>query len=427
MSPVSRLPFPAGLRADRLLRRVAVNAAGVAALTTVVAPTVVAAGLTAVDMVKRRHRKARPAPKPGTHRARVGSSTMAIHTSGQELYDEMIAAIDGAQESVKLETYIWKDDATGRRFVEALNRAAERGVTVHAIYDGFGNLVVPKRFYTGLSEKVHVYRLPAFTRPYWRGIIRHTGFNHSKVLVVDGRIGFVGGFNIGDDYATTWRDTHVQVEGPSVWGLDHSIATVWNASHPEGERMEWFPPEEWATQVRVASNLPVQLVYPIRESYLTAIERAQRHIYISTPYFIPDQQVLRALKAAAARGVDVQVMVPKDSNHIVADWVSRGFYAELLEAGITILLYKACMIHAKTATVDGQWSTVGTANIDRLSLGYNYETNIGVLDPEFAAQMERIFAADARHCERVDHPRWEDRHGLARVIETLLRPLRPLL
>ena len=120
-------------------------------------------------------------------------------------------------------------------------------------------------------------------------------------------------------------------------------------------------------------------------------------------------------------------MVPRDSNHIVADWASRGFYAGMLEAGITILLYEASMIHAKTATVDGIWSTVGTANIDRLSLGFNYESNVVVVDRDFAARMEEIFAIDAEQSERVESPRWQDRHGLARMVERLLVPLRPLL
>lgn len=406
-----------------VLRRTALGA--LAAVTVV--PTSVAAGLTAVDMVKRKGRKARPAQRPGTFTATVGKSELTIFTSGEDLYADMIREIDAAEKTVKLETFIWKGDATGQKFVEACNRAAERGVEVWVSYDGFANMVVPRSFYEQFHEDVHVYRLPAFARPYWRGIVRHTGFNHSKILVIDGRVGYIGGFNIGDDYAHLWRDTHVKEVGPAVWALDHSIATVWNAAHREGERMEWFPPESWDQRVTVASNLPVQLVYPIRGTYLTAIERAQNRIRISTPYFIPDQQVLAALKAAARRGVDVQVMVPKDSNHIVADWASRGFTAEMLESGITILLYTAGMIHAKTATIDGEWSTVGTANIDRLSLGYNYETNLEVVDPDFAARMEDVFEADRVHCETVDAHRWRERHKGSQVIEALIAPLRPLL
>lgn len=405
------------------LRKAALTAAGV----VTVVPTSVAAGLTAVDMVKRRGRKARPAQRPGTFSASVGDSELTIFTSGEDLYEDMIAEIDAAQETVKLETFIWKGDETGQRFMDACNRAAARGVDVWVIYDGFANTVVPRSFYRQFHEDIRVFRVPAVARPYWRGIIRHTGFNHSKILVVDGRVGFIGGFNIGDDYAHLWRDTHVKEVGPAVWGLDQAIATVWNAAHGEDEQMPWFAPGSWDQRVTVSANLPVQLVYPIRGTYLNAIGRAQSRIRISTPYFVPDQQVLAALKAAALRGVDVQVMVPKDSNHIVADWASRGFLAEMLEAGIKVRLYTAGMIHAKTATIDGQWSTVGTANIDRLSLGYNYETNLEVVDPDFAARMEEVFESDLQHCETVNAHRWRERHAGARVIEALIAPLRPLL
>ncbi|MFB1426779.1 phosphatidylserine/phosphatidylglycerophosphate/cardiolipin synthase family protein [Micrococcus endophyticus] len=420
-------PLPASPLHHIPVRRIVRGAALAAGTGLVGVPMAVAAGLTGVDMVKRRGRRRRPAHNPGVFDAPVKDSHLRIFTSGEDLYEEMLAAIDSAERIVKFETYIWKADPTGQRFIEAFNRAAARGVEVYVSYDGFGNLVVPRAFYRQLDPRIRVFRLPAFARPFWRGPVRNTGFNHSKIMVVDDEIGFVGGFNIGDDYATFWRDTHVCERGPAVWALDQSISIKWNAHHREGEQMSWRPPESWDPRVTVSANQPPLLVYPIRLTYLEAIQRAQHRILINTPYFIPDQQVLQALLHAARRGVDVQVMVPLDSNHIVADWASRGFYAEMLEAGITILLYKASMIHAKTATVDGIWSTVGTANIDRLSLGFNYESNVVVVDRDFAARMEEIFAIDAEQSERVESPRWQDRHGVARMVERLLVPLRPLL
>lgn len=417
LSPLRRIP----------VRRIVRDAALAAGTGLVGVPMAVAAGLTGVDMVKRRGRRRRPAHNPGVYDAPVKDSELRIFTSGDDLYEEMLAAIDGAQRIVKFETYIWKADPTGQRFMDAFNRAAARGVEVYVSYDGFGNLVVPRRFFRQLDPRIHVFRLPALARPFWKGPVRTTGFNHSKIMVVDEEIGFAGGFNIGDDYAHLWRDTHVRERGPAVWALDQSISIKWNAHHPEGDQMSWRPPDSWDPRVTVSANQPPLLVYPIRLTYLEAIQRAQHRILINTPYFIPDQQVLDALLHAAQRGVDVQVMVPQDSNHIVADWASRGFFGPMLEAGITILLYKASMIHAKTATVDGIWSTVGSANIDRLSLGFNYESNVVVVDRDFAARMEEIFARDAEQSERIDTPRWEDRHGFARVVETLLVPLRPLL
>lgn len=383
--------------------------------------------LTGFDWWKNRNRKLRPAPRPGTFSASVRDSDLTIYTSGAELYEDMLAAIDSAEHSVQFETYIWKSDAVGQRFLDAINAAAERGVKVHVIYDGFGNLVVRPSFFR-FSDKVKVYRVPAFLRPLWRGPLRHSGFNHSKVLVVDDRIGFVGGYNVGELYSEHWRDTHVREIGPAVWGLQNSFATLWNANQRHrDEKVEWVPPKNWDPEVRVSANLPVQIVYPIRNSYLNGIERAQHHIWITTPYFIPDQQILDALIEASERGVDVRVMVPKDSNHIVADWAARGFYGQMLDAGITILLYASAMIHAKTATIDGHWSTVGTANIDRLSLSFNYETNITIVDADFARAMEDVFRADTQECEVLSSPRWRDRHPMARVTEAVLAPLRPLL
>ncbi|WP_016997606.1 phosphatidylserine/phosphatidylglycerophosphate/cardiolipin synthase family protein [Kocuria atrinae] len=398
----------------------------VAAGSLAAAQATVIASLAGLDWWKHRDRKVRDAPRPGTFTAHVEESEINIYTSGDSVYDDMLEAINGAQESIHMETFIWKNDEVGQRFLDALNAAADRGVDVYVIYDGFANLVIPNSFYK-FSDNVNVFRMPVVWRKWWRGLLRYSGFNHSKILVVDDNIGFVGGYNIGSIYANQWRDTHVREIGPAVWGLRNSIARVWNEERDPDDQIEWIPPQNWDPEVRVAANLPVQLVYPIRHLYLSAIERAKDHIWITTPYFIPDQQILEALMAASKRGVDVKVMVPKDSNHILADWVSRGFYGQLLDAGVTILLYAASMIHAKTATIDGEWSTVGTANIDRLSLSFNYETNVEIVDPDFAAEMEKVFKADTEHCEILSSPRWRDRHPMARFAETVLIPLRPIL
>lgn len=400
---------------------------GLATGVAVSVPILVAASVSGLDWVIQSGRKKRQAPNPGTFHAQLEDSELSIYTSGAELYDDMIDAIESAQKSVYIQTYIWKADEVGQRFMDALNEAAARGVEVFVLYDGMANLVVPRSFYRQFSEQIRVYRLPIVGKRFWKGLVRHTGFSHSKILVVDNHIGFSGGYNIGSLYADQWRDTHVREIGTGVWGMQHAIAQLWNAVHDPQDQIEWVPPHAWSPEVRVQSNLPVHLVYPIRNMYLTAIARAKDHIWITTPYFIPDQQILQALTAAAGRGVDVRVMVPKTSNHVVADWVSRGFYGELLDAKITILLYASSMIHAKVATIDGEWSTVGTANIDRLSLSYNYETNLEIIDPRFAGEIEKIYLADSEHCEALRSPEWRNRHLMARAVELALVPLRPLL
>ena len=174
-------------------------------------------------------------------------------------------------------------------------------------------------------------------------------------------------------------------------------------------------------------NLPRLLVYPIRNMYLDAIDRASRHIYLTHAYLIPDADMLAALIRAARRGVDVRIIVPAESNHIVADWLSRGFYGQLLRSGVRLFLYQGAMVHAKTATIDGQWSTIGTANIDRLSLLGNYEINIEVFSPDVARQLEEIFAIDSSNTVELTEPEWKSRHAMVKFSETVLAPLRPLL
>lgn len=175
------------------------------------------------------------------------------------------------------------------------------------------------------------------------------------------------------------------------------------------------------------NNLPSSLVYPIRGMYLDAIDRAGKHIFITTAYFIPDRQILEALLRASRRGVDVRVILPEFSNHVLSDWLSRGFYTSLLENGVTVLLYQHAMIHAKTATIDGEWSTIGTANIDRLSLTGNYEINLEIINSDLADSMEKIFEIDSGNSRILSLEEWRRRHVVARFSETILAPWRPLL
>ena len=168
-------------------------------------------------------------------------------------------------------------------------------------------------------------------------------------------------------------------------------------------------------------------MFPIRGMYLEAINRASTNVWMTQAYFIPDQDLVDALKAAARRGVDVRLLVPLKSNHIVADWLSRGYFSQLLEAGVRIFRFKDAMVHAKTATVDGSWTTVGTANIDRLSLQGNYEINVEVIDPALAKTLEEIWSVDESNCIELTAGEWEARDLHRRFTEMVLRPLRPLL
>ena len=355
----------------------------------------------------------------------VGRQNRATtYTYGEHLYADMLDAIRGARTRVLFETFILKDDEVGEAFKRELVAAAERGVDVHVIYDGFANLVVPRSFLR-FPPGVHVLRFPVLKTGLQPFNPRRWGRDHRKILVVDDEVGFIGGYNVGALYATEWRDTHLKIEGPAVWDLDNAFIDFWNDRHPV--RIEPLGAASWEPTVRAHRNVPRQLVFPIRGMYLEAIDRARHHIHITAAYFIPDHDILQGLLEARSRGVEVTIIVPEISNHVVADWLSRGFYGELLRHGVRIQLYQDAMVHAKTATIDGQWSTVGTANIDRLSLTGNYEINLEVVDPNLAAHLEAVFASDLENCRELTLEAWQARPFVARACELLLTPLRPLL
>ena len=326
-----------------------------------------------------------------------------------------------------LETFIWKDDVLGQRFKDALVAAHERGVTVHVIYDRFANLVVPQEFFR-FPPGVHVKPHPVFAGG-WKSISpRYSGRDHRKLLVVDDDTAFIGGYNIGALYATQWRDTHARLTGDLVVELKNAFIDFWNLIPAKGEQpLAEVRHRTWSTTIRVHRNIPRHVVFPIRSMYLEAIDRAEHHIYLTQAYFLPDEALTRGLVKAVERGVDVQIIVPEISNHVVADWISRALYDTLLAGGVRILRYRNAMVHAKTATIDGRWSTIGTANLDRLSLAGNYEINIELTDKDVAARMEEIFATDAENCAELTLEEWRSRGTVARTVEGLLSPWRPIL
>jgi cardiolipin synthase len=352
-------------------------------------------------------------------------STATTYTYGERLYAAMLEAIDGATDRIMFETYILKGDDVGRRFKEALIAAAERGVEVFVIYDGFANLVVRRKFLR-FPATVHVLRFPVIRLSLRVLSPRAWGRDHRKILAVDDRVAFVGGYNIGSLYATDWRDTHLRVEGEAVWELVNAFVDFWNV-HSSGPQLADEGAPSWDPSVRAHRNVPSQLTYPIRAMYLEAIDRARSDIRLTAAYFLPDRDILTGLTAAARRGVNVQILLPRISNHVVTDWLARGFFGELLASGVRIHRYKDWMVHAKTITIDGVWSSVGTANLDRLSLTGNYEINLEVHGPALAQHLTDVFAKDLSNADELTAEEWNRRFIGKKACEWLLRPLRPLL
>jgi len=400
-------------------------------LTVLGVQVLLAVAMSLVDSYRRRGKKPRPFPTTPPATVAVGDGEVTTYTYGRDLYDDMIAAIEGARKQVLFETYIWKGDETGERFKAALAAAADRGVDVYCIYDQFANLVVSPVF-KHFPPTMKVLRYPAYAAGWRFFDLRRYGRDHRKILVVDDTVGFVGGYNIGSAYETEWRDTHVRLTGSGVWDLKRAFADFWNSNRRRRIRHSEPPllletASTWESQIRVQRNLPMQWMFPIRAMYLEAINRASRNVWMTQAYFLPDQDFVDALRHAALRGVDVRLLLPLKSNHIVADWISRGYFSQLLEAGVKVLRFRGAMVHAKTATVDGTWSTVGTANIDRLSLTGNYEVNLEVIDPALARQLEEIFTVDESNCVPLTSLDWETRDLHRKFTEGFLKPLRHLL
>ncbi len=404
-----------------------------ALLTLLGVQLALAIGMSLVDSYRRRGKKPKPFPvtAPGTVSVGEAGGEVTTYTYGRDLYDAMLAAIEGAQRQVLFETYIWKGDEVGEQFKQALADAAARGVEVYCIYDSFANLVVSPRF-KRFPSSMKVLPYPIYNAGWRVFDLRRYGRDHRKILVVDDAVGFVGGYNIGTAYATEWRDTHVRVTGPAVWELKRAFADFWNLNRRrligQSERPLLLETgAAWEPRVKMHRNVPRLWMFPIRSMYLEAINRASRNVWLTQAYFLPDQDFVDALVTTAQRGVDVRLLVPLKSNHVVADWISRGYYDQLLRGGVRILRFQGAMVHAKTATVDGSWSTVGTANIDRLSLQGNYEINLEVIDEGLAHELERIFETDQGNCLELTLSEWQARDLHRRFTESLLNPLRPLL
>jgi cardiolipin synthase len=384
----------------------------------------------AIDHVrKRRTPPTGRFPRSAPQHVQVGEDATTLYTFGQDLYDDMLADIRSATSFIYFEWFIVKADDTGQQFRDALIDAARRGVETYVILDTWGNFNQDPRF-RHFPQMPHLYSMnfPFVRTGLFTGRSRDKGRDHRKILVVDGNVGYAGGYNIGTLYAHHWRDTHMRIAGPATWELENSFITMWNAYRKQN--LPILPSagtHDWNPAIGAVENTPARNIYPISAIYYGALARAADHAWITMGYFIPDAPMMDALLEAARRGVDVRVIIPEYSNHIYADWAGRPYYEALLGCGVRIFLYREAMVHAKTMTVDGKWSTVGTANIDRLSLRGNFEINMEIFDEGFAHAMENVFRRDLTNCRELTLDEWKKRGQLARIGERIIGSLAPLL
>ncbi len=365
--------------------------------------------------------------------------------NGAQIYPAMLRAIRGARASINLETYIFSDDALGRAFADALIARRRAGVQVNLVYDGFGSHATRETFFdTMRAAGIRVLEFNPIAP--WRG---RTGWapdhrDHRKLLIVDGKVAFTGGMNISGTYfggsgtlkkrrsdpRFTSRDTDVEVEGPAASAFQRLFFTTWRTQHgaPLNPAADYFPVllDRGRDVVRVLGSVPEQFTV-IYLTLVSAVNNAESNIYITDAYFAPDAQMLEALEGAARRGVDVRLLVPGKTNEPFIGPATRSHYSELLRAGVKIYQWRGRMLHAKTATIDGVWSTVGSSNLDWWSIARNNEINLVILNTDFAARMNLMFFSDLEDSERIELQRWEKRSLLERIDEAFAGYLQRML
>ena len=369
----------------------------------------------------------------------VAGNAIELLVDGPDTYEAMFDAISKAEHHVHLETYILADDEVGQQLADILIDRRKHGVAVRIIYDWYGSMNTSAEFIETLEDhgvEVHEFR-PADPR-LWRIDNR----DHRKILVVDGRVGFTGGMNVSGVYESSsfsapepapsldgrWRDTHVRIDGPAVAELQKVFLRLWSEEGPEGEQVrhetdEYFPKLEpaGADLVRIIATDGGDEEYEIYEAYMAAIEHARERIWITQAYFAPNDDILEALEDAARRGVDVRVLVPGLTDQSIVLNASRSMYDDLLEAGVHIYERRDAMVHAKTAVIDGVWSTVGSSNFDYRSFLHNHEANAVIISREFGRQMEDLFQVDIDHSVAILREEWENRSWADRIIQDFSR------
>jgi cardiolipin synthase len=360
---------------------------------------------------------------------------------GPQTMTAMIEAIGQATSTINFETYIFDQDQLGQRFADLLIEKQRAGVQVNIIYDSVGSIGTPTEFFERM--RASGIRLVEFNpvnplKRFGRWQLNHR--DHRKILVVDGKVGFTGGVNISAAYANSslfrsrhrsdagpvgWRDTHVRIEGPAVASLQLLFLQTWGNQHAEDlPDLDYFPKLEAAGDktVHVLSSQP-DGDYSLYKAYILAIQQARKSIHITTPYFTPDRQLADALIAAARRGVDVSLILPSVIDSGLVFHAGQSFYTQLLSAGIRIYQLQVSVLHAKTAVIDGSWSTVGSANMDIRSFLHNYEANVIVIDDQFGREMEKAFREDVRGSLQITLEQWQQRPFSDRIKEWAARSL----
>ena len=366
-----------------------------------------------------------------------GGNGVELYTEGRSTYAAMFEAIDQAEKEICLQTYILKNDKVGKNFIRRLARKAQQGVQIKLIYDAIGSHGLPKRFLRPLLNaggKAYPFLPVNILRRRFQVNLR----NHRKLLITDGKVGFVGGLNIGKEYIGEepargfWRDTHMRIIGPAVKSLLYVFAEDWNFASGEEFDTEGYNPDrdsrEGGTLLQVVNGGPDQKHKAIQKWYHAATSRARKKLWIATPYFIPDETLVDGLRTAALMGVDVRLLT---QGYPPEQWLTyfaaRYYWEDMLDAGVRIWQYNKGMLHAKVFLVDGELASVGTANFDIRSLELDFEVNCVIFSRGIIKDLEEQFSRDLEDSAEVKKEEFEKRNGWVQAAENACRLFSPLL
>jgi cardiolipin synthase len=363
------------------------------------------------------------------------NNKIEIYTNGHDKFKALFAAIDGAKDFVHVEYYYISPDNLGAEMVSHLTKKAKDGVEVRVLVDGLPFSVVPPSFWKPFLDaggKKAVF-FPGFLRFI---NFRFNNRNHRKIVVIDGKTAFCGGFNVGDEYVGRkelgfWRDTHVRIDGDAAHSLEVRFLMDWNYASKDPVELipRYFPPTggTGSAVVQIVSSGPDHRHNQIKLAYLHLINTATESVYIQTPYFVPDASLIDALRLAAQSGIDVKIMIPCKPDHMFVYSVNHAFIRDLLDAGVKAYTYDEGFIHAKTLVIDGVVASVGSANWDIRSFKLNFETNALIYNPAYAKNLREIFEDDLKRSTEITLASLEKRPLLERIWEPVARLFSPVL
>ncbi|ASZ06956.1 MULTISPECIES: cardiolipin synthase [Enterococcus] len=361
---------------------------------------------------------------------------VTLFTDGREKFDALIDDINHAQNHIHLEYYIYRSDDLGVELRDALIVAAQRGVKVRVLLDAWGSTQVSLSFFDELKKNGGevAFFFPLFV-PYINPRINYR--NHRKIVVIDGQIGYTGGFNVGNEYLGLvkkfgyWRDNHLRIYGEAVYSLQNRFLMDWNSQHTNevSYSPNFFPMIDSTGEmaVQIVTSGPDSEHEQIKMTYLKMISLAKREILIQTPYYIPDGSIHEALKLALLAGVKVHLQIPNKPDHPLVYWATYSFAAELIEYGAIVETYENGFIHAKTMIIDGGVVSVGSANIDVRSFRLDFEVNTLVYDERMASQVRKAFFDDSNVSKQLTREIYENRGTVIKLKEGLARLVSPLL